>query len=57
MCTYRVGMEKLKTTDLYIQARSNLPNSTPHFENSGFIEYSDGHDAGFYFIGYRECTL
>ena len=35
----------------------NLPNSTPHFENAGTIEYIDGHDAGFYFIGYRECRV
>ena len=42
---------------LYIQARSNVPNSTPQFEVAGSIEYIDGHDAGFYFIGYSECRV
>ena len=42
---------------LYVQARSNVPNSTPQFEVAGSIEYIDGHDAGFYFIGYSECRV
>ena len=41
----------------YIQARLNVPNSTPQFEVAGTMEYIDGHDAGFYFIGYRECRV
>ena len=40
-----------------IQARLNVPNSTPQFEVAGTIEYIDGHDAGFYFIGYSECRV
>ena len=35
----------------------NVPNSTPQFEVAGTIEYIDGHDAGFYFIGYSECRV
>ena len=40
-----------------IQARLNVPNSTPQFEVAGTMEYIDGHDAGFYFIGYSECRV
>ena len=45
-------------TQIYIiQARLNVPNSTPQFEVAGTMEYIDGHDAGFYFIGYSECRV